>query len=87
MPDKTRFTDEQLRAIATTGWTETTTRLASELLEMRAQLAAIKTADPDLFDPTGGSNRGAAYETYGSPGHSLREAYLVAVGVTLGDGQ
>lgn len=54
--------------------------------EAHAQLAAIKTADPDLFDPSGGNSRGAAYETYGSAGHNLREMYLAAIGLTPKDG-
>jgi hypothetical protein len=55
--------------------------LLDELDTLRRQLAAIKSADPDLFDPRGGDKRGAAYETYGSPGHNLRLDYLAAIGL------
>jgi hypothetical protein len=44
-------------------------------------LTAIQAADPDLFDPRGGTSRGAAYETYGTPGHKLRGKYLAAIGL------
>jgi hypothetical protein len=60
-------------------------RLGDEVDELRATLAAIKAADPDLFDPRGGTNRGAAHENYGSPGHALREAYCAAIGINLND--
>lgn len=50
-----------------------------------SQLAKIKAADPDLFDPTGGTDRGAAYETYGSAGEELREKFLAAIGVNVND--
>lgn len=59
--------------------------LAEEVKELRATLAAIKAADPDLFDPTGGTDRGAAYETYGSAGEELREKFLAAIGVNVND--
>ncbi|WP_405137470.1 hypothetical protein [Nocardia sp. NBC_01388] len=79
MPDRTTapFTDDQLRAIAKSGWTPTTQRLATELLAHRTALAAIKAADPDLFDDS--EERGRAYETYGSAGDSLRRAYVAAI--------
>ncbi|WP_327139377.1 hypothetical protein [Nocardia sp. NBC_01327] len=79
MPDRTTspFTDDQLRAIAKSGWTPTTQRLAAELLAHRNALAAIKAADPDLFDDS--EERGGAYETYGSAGDGLRWAYVAAV--------
>lgn len=78
------LTDAELRTlVATPGrWSQP---LAREVLELRASLAAIKAVDPDLFDPSGGTSRGAAYETYGTPGHRLREAYLAAIGITLED--
>lgn len=60
--------------------------LFRELLGLRTALAAIKAADPDLFDPAGGDERGAAYETYGSAGHDLRQAYLAAVKAVDSDG-
>ncbi|MFC4124898.1 hypothetical protein [Nocardia rhizosphaerae] len=59
--------------------------LAVEVKELRATLAAIKAVDPDLFDPTGGTDRGAAYETYGSAGEELREKFLAAIGVNVND--
>jgi hypothetical protein len=68
------------------GVVELAIRLRDELAVAKAALEAIKAADPDLFDPTGGNRRGRAYETYGSAGHDLRERYLAAVGETLGDG-
>ena len=55
---------------------------AEKAARLETQLAAIKAADPDLFDPRGGYSRGAAYETYGSAGHHLREEYLAAIGLT-----
>ncbi|MGW6698831.1 hypothetical protein [Nocardia sp. NPDC055049] len=85
MPE-TRYTDAQLAKLAETPFTGgrgLAGDLAAEILELRASLAAIKAADPDLFDPTGGTDRGAAHETYGSAGHNLREKYLAAIGVDL----
>ncbi|MGV9666958.1 hypothetical protein [Nocardia niigatensis] len=52
-------------------------RLLAELAAYRQALADIIAADPDLFDDAEG--RGRAYETYGSPGDGLREAYVAAV--------
>ncbi|MGS2805360.1 hypothetical protein [Nocardia sp. MW-W600-9] len=72
--------DTGTRAITTE-----TSDLAEEVKELRATLAAIKAVDPDLFDPTGGTDRGAAYETYGSAGEELREKFLAAIGVNVND--
>lgn len=58
-------------------------RVTAQRDKAYAILNAIKAADPDLFDPAGGTSRGAAYETYGSPGHRLREAFCAAVGIDL----
>jgi hypothetical protein len=55
--------------------------MVDELESARRSLAAIKAADPDLFDPRGGDSRGAAYETYGSAGHELRGKFLAAIDV------
>ncbi|MFE3060573.1 hypothetical protein [Nocardia sp. NPDC059239] len=49
----------------------------AELAAYRKALADIRAADPALFEDTDG--RGRAYETYGSGGDDLREAYLAAV--------
>ncbi|MFE3059096.1 hypothetical protein [Nocardia sp. NPDC059239] len=49
----------------------------AELAAYRKALAAIKAADPALFEDI--EERGEAYETYGSPGHNLREVYVAAV--------
>ncbi|MET8648498.1 hypothetical protein [Nocardia aurea] len=62
-------------------------RLTRERDRAQAALAAIKAADPSLFDPEGGTNRGEAYERYGTPGHNLRAAYCAAVGIKLEDGE
>ena len=61
-------------------------RLTRQRDSARAALAAIKAADPTLFDPEGGTNRGEAYERYGTRGHNLRAAYCAAVGIKLEDG-
>lgn len=85
MPES-QYTDAQLTKLAETPFTGgrgLAGDLAAEVLELRATLAAIRAADPDLFDPAGGTDRGAAHETYGSPGHALRGKFLAAIGVDL----
>lgn len=85
MPES-RYTDAQLTKLAETplpGGRHLAGDLAAEVLKLRGTLAKIMAADPDLFDPTGGSNRGAAYETYGSAGDELREKFLAAIGIDV----
>ncbi|MGW4124746.1 hypothetical protein [Nocardia sp. NPDC004711] len=51
--------------------------LEEELAAYYQALTDIRAADPALFDTSEG--RGRAYETYGSGGDDLREAYVAAV--------
>lgn len=83
MPES-RYTDAQLTKLAETPLPGGLAGdLAAEVLKLRGTLAQIMAADPDLFDPTGGSNRGVAHEIYGTPGHELREKFLAAIGIDV----
>ncbi|MFE3279632.1 hypothetical protein [Nocardia sp. NPDC059239] len=73
-PDEYRISDEWLRVLARVAERD---RLAAELTVYRQTLAAIRAADPDLFDDP--EERGGAYETHGSAGDRLRQAYAAAI--------
>ncbi|MFE2996852.1 hypothetical protein ACFXG4_17775 [Nocardia sp. NPDC059246] len=91
--DEYRITDEWLRVLATSAgrWSRSLARevldlrvrvaerdrLAAELAVYRQALAAIRAADPDLFDDP--AERGGVYETYGRARDRLRKAYVAAI--------